>query len=115
MRGYRLFITVSFEFEGFHSWPGAPSQHAFLGVVHRHLFKCTAKKRVNHDNRDIEFIEFKRKVQAYAASHFFGPHHMSCEMMAVQLIEAFDLASCSVTEDGENGAHVDAIEMPEGM
>ena len=59
---------------------------------------------------DTEFIELKHKIQNYLKDvywdahhqlHFFGPK--SCEMIAEELIELYDLSKCEVNEDGENG------------
>jgi len=79
---------------------------------HRHMFHMKAYKTVNHDDRDVEFIQLKHEILDYLKkyydedkrSHYFGS--MSCEMLAVELIEEFDLIRCEVNEDNENGAVV---------
>lgn len=100
--GMSVFVNV--RFEGFHSWPDAPAEVAFLRSPHRHEFHVTAVRAVTHDDRDVEIIMLKRAVQLYCDTNFKGPHHMSCEMMARQLAETFSLERCAVSEDGENGA-----------
>ena len=74
------------------------------------MFHITLKKQVFHDDRDVEFIMFKRQVQNYLQKyyrndyqcHFFGPN--SCEMIAKELLDQFDCVYVSVWEDNENGA-----------
>lgn len=119
------FIFIKFSLEGFHNFPAAPElfpEVGFLAHRHRHIFHFECKKKVNHDDRDVEFILFKRLAADYLIDSYgdirsggedmlpfyrhceFGA--MSCEMIARDLLEHFDLESCSVSEDGENGAEV---------
>ena len=109
-------VIVKLNIDGMHSWPDARKvfpEVGFLSDIHRHEFHVTLKKRVRHDDRDVEFIMFKRDVQDYLRnkyyredyrSHFFGA--MSCEMIAKELLEYFDCTYVSVFEDNENGAEV---------
>lgn len=101
-------IKVTFQFEGFHKWSGAKShQESYLADRHRHVFKCEARLKVSHNNRDVEFIQLKRKILTYIDLKFqreFG--EMSCESIAEHLLEKFNLDYVEVTEDGENGAIV---------
>lgn len=118
------FIFIRFRLEGFHNFPAARElfpEVGFLADRHRHIFHFECKKKVNHDDRDVEFILFKRLVMDYLIDSYgdirsgedslpfyrfceFGS--MSCEMIARDLLEHFELESCSVSEDGENGAEV---------
>lgn len=107
-------VIVTLAIEGLHNWPNAQNvfpEVGFLSDLHRHIFHITLKKEVFHDDRDIEFIMFKRDVEKYlheryyrndARCHMFGP--MSCEMIAKELIEQFGCVYVSVWEDNENGA-----------
>jgi hypothetical protein len=109
-------VIVNLAVDGLHSWPDARKvfpEVGFLADVHRHMFHMTLKKKVTHDDRDVEFIMFKRDVLDYLHlkyfheqynCHFFGP--MSCEMIAKELLEYFDCVYVSVFEDAENGAEV---------
>ena len=109
-------IIVKLQVEGIHWWTDAKNvfpEVGFLSDAHRHIFHITCKKRVNHDDRDVEFIMFKRDIQDYLHNkyymekiriHQFG--HQSCEMIARELYEKFDLEYCSVFEDNENGAEI---------
>ena len=106
-------VIVTLSVEGLHNWPDARNvfpEVGFLSDMHRHIFHITMKKEVFHDDRDIEFIMFKRDVQDYLQKyyredyrcHFFGPK--SCEMIAEELLKQFDCVYASVWEDNENGA-----------
>jgi hypothetical protein len=64
---------------------------------------------VSHDDREIEFILFKRQLNEVIAQ-VNGPQTLrwSCEQWASYLVERFGLSKCEVSEDGENGAIVEA-------
>jgi len=104
----RMYVTVTFTFEALHRWPEAPDDVAFLRSLHRHVFHVKATKRVQHTDRDIEFILLKRAMLAAVGELLAagGTETWSCEAYAVNLLHTFDLASCEVSEDGENGAYV---------
>ena len=59
-------IFVKFTREGIHCFPGAQNDVAFLRNPHRHLFHFRIDVEVFHDDREIEFIQFKRKAEGYA-------------------------------------------------
>jgi len=112
------YIIVRLQVEGLHNFPAAREifpEVGFLADGHRHIFHMEVKKEVFHDNRDVEFIMFKRNVISYLKDryydssircHDFGP--LSCEMIARELLENFECKSVSVWEDLENGAIVEA-------
>lgn len=109
-------VFCTLQIEGIHCWPTCPfDEVAYLRDPHRHVFNITAFKDVNHDDRDVEFIMLKHSV-----AEFFKPYWdeqqklyvfgaMSCEMIARKLIERFDLTSCEVNEDGENGSILSVV------
>ena len=107
-------VFCTLQIEGTHNWPGCPFKEvAYLKHSHRHVFHIKAFKTVTHDDRDVEFIMLKHKINKhFHDNHFndmsqmmeFGP--MSCEMIAKELITKFNLSRCEVSEDGENGAIV---------
>jgi len=109
-------IIINLQVEGLNNWPNAKQVFpdvGFLSDMHRHIFHFQLKKRVNHDDRDVEFIRFKRDVQDYLHLQYYMEEHrchyfgaMSCEMLAKELVEYFDCVYVSVFEDGENGAEV---------
>lgn len=112
-------IIVKLAVDGMHNFPSAEELYPevdFLQHRHRHMFHFTVSKKVNHDNRDIEFIMFKRDILNYLHSQYsdnylrtleFGP--MSCEMIAKEILEHFDCEWVEVFEDNENGARVERI------
>jgi hypothetical protein len=114
----RTSVIVRLQVDGMHNFPKAAElfpEVAFLAERHRHIFHIELKKEVFHDDRDVEFIMFKKDVtdflkQMYykpeTRTHEFGP--MSCEMIARQLLNQFSCVSATVWEDLENGAIVEA-------
>lgn len=105
------YIKVSLDFEAVHNWPDCDIEEvSFLKQPHRHVFKIHCMKKVDHNNRDIEFIKLKREIQNYCNHHYHCKNigSMSCEDIAEELIKVFDLQTCAVLEDGENGAFLDA-------
>jgi hypothetical protein len=109
--------------EGFHRWERAPEAHAYLRARHRHLFHVAVCVGVDHDDRGVEFIELARSVKRYLLDQFatVGPaapgEHAepcefggrSCESIAAQVRRAFGARWVEVSEDGENGARVEAM------
>lgn len=103
----RRSIIVNFQFEGIHNWPDCDIEEvSFLKLPHRHIFHVKAAKLVEHNNRDIEFIKLKREMQLFV-SRMYPNGRMgsnSCEDVAELLLTQFNLCSCAVLEDNENGA-----------
>ena len=109
-------IIVKLEIEGLHNWPDAQAivpEVGFLSSMHRHKWFITVKKQVNHDDRDVEFIMFKRDIEEWlghqyynlaSRTHEFGAK--SCEMLAEEILKEFECVYVSVFEDNENGAEV---------
>ena len=105
-------IIVTLQVEGFHCWPKAGDYNEevdFLSHPHRHIFHIKCKKRVTHNDRQTEIILFKRELldyfdRIYGTPAAFGTS--SCEHIATDLMEAYDLESAEVMEDNENGAEV---------
>ena len=105
-------VYCTLQVEATHNWPGCPfDEVAYLRDPHRHVFHIKANKLVNHDDRDTEFIMLKHEILQYLRHNYYKSHvkmcvlgAMSCEMLARELIDAFDLCRCEVNEDNENGA-----------
>lgn len=105
-------IVVKLQIEWIHKWQDcAYNDVLFLKDEHRHIFYIKCILQVSHSNRDVEIIRFKREIQEYLRKytldwfvHIFW--NMSCEMIAIELIERFWLISCEVLEDNENWALV---------
>ena len=109
-------IICRLQVEGLHWWSEASKYEPtmiYLESPHRHMFHIVAKKEVMHDDRDVEFIMFKRKINRYLREMYYTSDldlcdfgSQSCEMIAEELYEKFDLCYCAVYEDNENGAEV---------
>ena len=113
-------IWVTFRKEGIHCYPAAATDPAlatgdeydvsFLGSPHRHIFHFRVWIDVLHNDRDIEFIQFKRWLENLYKNGILQLDHKSCEMMADDLYAEIagrypDRAVwIEVAEDGENGA-----------
>ena len=113
-------IWVTFQKEGVHLYPAAKDDPAlatggwddvsFLGVAHRHIFHFRVAIDVFHDDRDIEFIQFKRWLESLYANSTLELNHRSCEMIAEELAQEIHnkypnrSITISVAEDNENGA-----------
>jgi hypothetical protein len=91
---------------------------SFLGIPHRHIFHFRVRIEVFHNDRDIEFIQFKRWLERLysGASTTDGEvlvlNHRSCEMIADELHEKIStkypgrFVEIDVAEDGENGCSI---------
>lgn len=115
-------IWVTFQREGIHRYPAAETDPAlatglwddvsFLAVPHRHIFHFKVWIEVNHNDRDIEFIQFKRWLDRLYQNSVLQLDYKSCEMMAEDLYEQIAAQYpkrevwIEVSEDGENGAFI---------
>lgn len=108
----RSTVYCTLQVEGVHRWLECPIEEvSYLRDYHRHIFHVKASVNVTHDDRFVEFIELKHKIQAYLRSRYWNQEWQllhfgdrSCEMIARELISEFHLSECEVSEDGENGA-----------
>jgi len=112
-------VIVKLAVDAMHNFPKAAElfpEVAFLADRHRHMFHFTVSKVVNHDDRDVEFIMFKRDVLGHleykyydngTRTHEFGSQ--SCEMLAREILEKFDCEWVECWEDQENGARVEKV------
>lgn len=106
--GRQIFVT--FQKEGIHRYPDAPEGVEFLRNPHRHIFHFRVSIAVYHNDRDIEFILFKRELEALYSEATLQVDYKSCEMLAEDLIDYISKKypdrkiSVEVSEDGENGA-----------
>jgi hypothetical protein len=105
-------IRVSFQKEGIHKYPAAKDLKGveFLQYPHRHIFHFYVTLEVNHNDRDVEFILFKRELESLFESGAMQADYMSCEMMAEELLGYIEetypnrTVQVEVYEDDENGA-----------
>jgi len=105
-------IRVSFQKEGIHRYPAAKDLKGveFLQYPHRHIFHFYVTLEVSHNDRDVEFILFKRELEALFESGAMQADYMSCEMMAEEVLGYIEteypgrVVQVEVFEDDENGA-----------
>jgi hypothetical protein len=115
-------IWVTWQREGIHKYPAAATDPAlatgdeydvsFLASPHRHMFHFRVWIDVFHNDRDVEFIQFKRWCESLYHGHgaVLSLDYKSCEMMAddlyIQIASRYPgrVVHIEVSEDGENGA-----------
>ena len=118
-------IWITFRKEGIHCYPAAATDPmlntageydvSFLANPHRHMFHFRVWIDVFHNDRDIEFIQFKRWLENLYTSHRSDANSVlaldwkSCEMIAddlyIQIAQRYPERAVwiEVAEDGENG------------
>lgn len=119
----RQMIWVTFSKEGLHKYPAALTDPklatgdeydvSFLGYIHRHIFKFKVWIEVKHDDRDVEFIQFKRWLENLYKDSILKLDFKSCEMISDDLHARIALEYperdvwIEVSEDGENGSYTE--------
>jgi len=123
-------IWVTFTKEGIHKYPNADKDPklatgdwddvSFLAVPHRHIFHFRVRIGVFHNDRDIEFIQFKRWMERLynggdssdGKVSVLELDYKSCEMIADDLYQEIStkypgrFVEISVAEDNENGCSI---------
>lgn len=115
-------IWVTFRKEGIHKYPAALDDPnlatgdeydvSFLGYPHRHIFHFKVWIDVHHNDRDIEFIQFKRWLEKLYSEKTLELDYKSCEMMSDDLFDKIQeryperSVWIEVSEDGENGSFI---------
>lgn len=114
-------IWVTFDKVGFHRYPDAPDEVAYLRDRHRHVFKFRVTVEVTHNDREIEFHMLKNWLVGMYDTGHLEVDYKSCEMLAEDLLAVIrgkygildsiggGIAreiSVEVSEDGECGAVV---------
>ena len=115
-------IWVTFQKEGIHCYPAAATDPnlatgdqydvSFLASPHRHIFHFRVWIDVFHNDRDVEFIQFKRWLEKlyHSDQGVLSLDYKSCEMIAddlyLQIATKYPDRAVwiEVAEDGENGA-----------
>jgi hypothetical protein len=116
-------IWVSFRKEGIHRYPAAATDPnlctageydvSFLANAHRHIFHFRVSIDVFHNDRDIEFIQFKRWLEGLYSKDILELDFKSCEMIADDLYDQISArypnraVIIDVSEDGENGCVIE--------
>jgi len=117
-------IWVTFCKEGIHCYPAAATDPnlatgdeydvSFLANPHRHIFHFRVWLSVTHNDRDVEFIQFKRWLEKLYSSNegVLSLDYKSCEMMSDELHTHISQKYPSrkiwieISEDGENGSFI---------
>ena len=117
-------IWVTFRKEGIHKYPAALTDSnlatgdeydvSFLGYPHRHIFHFRVWLSVTHNDRDVEFIQFKRWLEKLYSSNegVLSLDYKSCEMMSDDLYAQISQKYpdrevwIEIAEDGENGSFI---------
>jgi len=115
-------IWVTFQKEGIHKYPAALTDPnlatgdeydvSFLGYPHRHIFHFRVWISVTHNDRDIEFIQFKRWLENLYKDSTLTLDYKSCEMISEDLYAQINARYpgrevwIEVSEDGENGCFI---------
>lgn len=107
-------VIARLKVEGIHRWKKCPiDEVSYLKNYHRHVFHIEAKLTVNHADRDVEFIQLTHDIHLWLYNNYYSDEYKclffddnSCEMIANELVDVFNLDSCEVNEDGEGGALV---------
>ena len=117
-------IWVKFEKVGIHCYPAAATDPnlatgdyydvSFLSTPHRHIFHFRVWLGVTHNDRDVEFIQFKRWLERLYSSEqgVLSLDYKSCEMMSDDLYAQISQKYpdrevwIEVSEDGENGSFI---------
>jgi hypothetical protein len=116
-------IWVTFQKEGVHCYPAAATDPqlatgdqydvSFLASPHRHIFHFRVAISVEHNDRDIEFIQFKRWLVNLYISNTLQLDFKSCEMISddlyMQIATKYPNRDVwiEVSEDGENGSYAE--------
>lgn len=104
-----LWALVKFQHPGFHRWPQAPPQRAYLANLHRHNFHVEVKVELHHTEREIEFHDLLDLCKMFFPM-CIETQTSSCENIAVilghKLRGRYPSRHIQVTvmEDGETGA-----------
>jgi len=115
-------IFVRFQKEGIHKYPAAATDPSlatgdeydvsFLATPHRHIFHFEVTIEVFHNDRDIEFIQFKRWLENQYSQNILQLDYKSCEMISDDLYDVIATRYpdrnivIQVSEDNENGATI---------
>lgn len=117
----RKSIIVTNNFRGYHRYPDAPDDVAFLRNTHRHVFNVKTTIEVFHNERELEFFELQNLIECFVryeyaltdSKYVSGIYIQSCETLAEAILDYLhELYSgrrvrVEVWEDNENGAIVE--------
>lgn len=114
----RSYVSCQLRSEFYHRYKDAPEEVWYLRNIHRHELHIEVKMEVFDDDREVEFIMLKHKIEQFIKlMNLTDPNGKyegsSCESLASTIIaylicEYGENRNYQVTikEDGENGATV---------
>ncbi len=109
-------IWVKWTLPGFHAWPDAPDEVAYLRSQHRHLFHFKVALSVPHDDREVEFHMLQNRCKSLYTEAVLELNNRSCEMIAKELLDKLMVFygtarsyAVEVSEDDECGAVVTQV------
>jgi len=111
-------IAVTFQRVGYHNYPAAPSDVAYLRDLHRHLFKFKVSIEVFAADREIEFHQFLNWLESLYDGQL-SLNNASCEMVSDALAATIESQypgrqlTIEVWEDGECGSVTDYVSVAE--
>jgi len=104
-----IYVTTTTEFV--HQYKDAPDEVEYLRYPHRHLLYIRAEIEVFNEDRELEFIMVKHKVDKFVRDTFSEVTNRSCENLCSMLLSYLQSEygndrniSITVSEDNENGA-----------
>ncbi len=118
----KTFIVVQFNKEGYHQFPGAINPEfatndeydvSHLALRHMHYFYFRVWIEVSHNDRQIEFIQFRRWLESLFDTKTLELNNKSCEMISDDLFEKISdrypgvEIRIEVLEDNINGSYVE--------
>lgn len=117
------FVYTTFTKEGYHCFPEAAHDPRYatgdyldvshLGVRHFHYFYFKVWVQVTHANRDIEFIQLRRRLEKLYTDGTLELNNKSCEMISNDLYEVIgswypnSVIRIDVSEDNINGSYTE--------
>lgn len=108
-------LKIKLKLYGVHNWPNNNVQSVpYLSHQHRHEFNFIMYLKVTHDDRQVEFIDYKSKVTSKIINTYWDENmklcnfnSMSCESIAKWILNNFkEVVKVEVNEDDENGSEV---------
>ena len=111
----KQFIIIKLQKEGIHRWKDCPyDEVSFLKDWHRHVFHVEVKMSVTHEDREVEFILVKGRLNDFLSGLFKDKMELSCEAISMKIFEflsglygVYRNYSIYVFEDGENGGGIE--------
>ncbi len=117
----KQFVYVTFQKEGYHCFPEAATNVQYatgdvydvshLAFRHMHYFYFKVWIEVFADNRDIEFIQFRRWLEGLYGNNTLSLNAKSCEMISDDLYNIISNrypgreVRIDIAEDNINGSY----------